>query len=158
METADISSSSVQSNDDNCLIDLEEYDDEYYENYFKMMTQNSVYDGPANDYKHQKMSEDRKAYWENMDRLISDFVKQNPVDHYLAQKRSEEIFNVDYDDPVAQCKRNELNAYGKEVWKDVRFNEIPFEELTEHEVECLKVHLNTDDVKSFIQEYFNSQE
>lgn len=155
METTDISES-ILSNDDNQLINLEEYDDAYYENYFKILTQSSAYDTPTNDFKHSKMTTDRQKYWEQMDSLISDYVKSNPIDYYFAQKRGEEIMSIDYDNPREQCKRNELFEYGKEVWKDVKFNGIIYEDLTEHEIECLKIHLDTDDIKGKIYEYLNS--
>lgn len=155
METTDISESIV-TNNDNQLIDLEKYDDDYYENYFKMMTVNSAYDGPENNYKHSKMSEERKLYWQQMDEMISEYVKKNPIDYFFSQKRGEEIMSIDYDNPREQCKRNELFEYGKEVWKDIKFNGISYDELTPHELECLKVHLDTNDVKAKIDEYMNN--
>ncbi len=155
METTDISESTL-TNDDNQLINLEEYDDAYYENYFKIITQSSVYDAPNDSFRHSKMPEERKIYWQQMDEIISEYIKQNPADYYLSQKRGEEIMSIDYDNPREQCKRNELFEYGREVWKDVRFNGISYDTLTEHEIECLKVHLNTDDVRGKIDEYLAS--
>jgi hypothetical protein len=155
METTDISESTL-TNDDNQLINLEEYDDAYYENYFKLITQSSVYDGVNNDFKHSKMSPESKIYWAQMDELISEYVKNNPIDYYFAQKRGEEMMNIDYDNPREQCKRNELFEYGREVWKDIKFNGILYEDLTEHEIECLKVHLDTNDIQGKINEYLSS--
>ncbi len=156
METTDTSESIVTNNNDDQLINLEQYNDAYYENYFKIISEKSHYEGPQNNYKHSKMTDDRKLYWQQMDEVISEYIKQNPIDYHLSQKRGEEIMSIDYDNPREQCKRNELFEYGKEVWKDIKFNGISYDDLTEHEVECLKVHLDTDDVKGKIEEYMNN--
>ena len=103
------------------------------------------------------MTEDRKAHWERLDRLYEDAKNKAPLDFYLAQKKGEEIMSIDYNsDPIKFAEWRELNDFGKEVWKNVQFLALRYDDLTEHDRESLKVFLKLDNLTQ-VEEKINEQ-
>lgn len=103
------------------------------------------------------MNDDRKAHWERLDRLYEEAKKKAPLDFYLAQQKGEEIMAIDYNaDPIKFGEWRELNDFGKEVWKNVQYLALRYDDLSEHDRECLKVFLKLDNLIQ-VEEKINEQ-
>lgn len=103
------------------------------------------------------MTEDRKSHWNRLDRLYEEAKKKAPLDFYLAQQKGEEIMAIDYNaDPIKFGEWRELNDFGKEVWKNVQYLALRYEDLSEHDRECLKVFLKLDNITQ-VEEKINEQ-
>jgi len=103
------------------------------------------------------MTDDRKAHWERLDKLYEEAKKKAPLDFYLAQQKGEEIMSIDYNaDPIKFGEWRELNDFGKEVWKNVQYLALRYDDLTEHDRECLKVFLKLDNLTQ-VEEKINEK-
>jgi hypothetical protein len=142
----------------------EEKNDAYYENLFnslmKKITNTETKDlitrlkekAEKND-----MDPDRKAYWDRMNDIQRQYAESAPLDFYFAQKKGEEIMEIDYNaDPIKWGEWRELNEFGKEVWKNVNFLALHFEQLTDHDKECLKTFLKLENLEQ-VEEKINEQ-
>jgi len=109
-------------------------------NYYKLLD-DSVLQKYATE-KQSEMTDDRKAYWRRIDNMYKDYIEKFPLDHYLAQKKGEEIMSIDYNmDPIKFGELRELNDWGKEVWKNIQYLGLSYDELTEHDKESLQEFL-----------------
>ena len=103
------------------------------------------------------MTDDRKAHWERLDKLYEEAKKKAPLDFYLAQQKGEEIMSIDYNaDPIKFGEWRELNDFGKEVWKNIQYLALKYDELTEHDKECLQVFLKLNNQQE-VEDKVNQQ-
>jgi len=91
----------------------------------------------------QQMNE---MYWEQMDSMLDIYKKANPEKFALAQKKGEEIMSFDYNNPQQYIKNREMIEYGKKIYRDVTYNGFGREDLSEYEIECLKMYLGKQDL------------
>ena len=140
---------SIVENDEN-----ETKDDTYYESLFNSLMQ-KISNPETKDLvtrlkeKADKnvMDADRKAYWDRMDDIQKQYAEKSPLDFYFAQKKGEEIMSIDYNaDPIKWGEWRELNEFGKEVWKNVNYLALRFDQLTEHDKESLKTYLKLETI------------
>ena len=142
----------------------EEKNDAYYENLFnnlmKKITSTETKDlitRLKEKAEKNEMDPDRKAYWNRMDEIQKQYASSAPLDFYFAQKKGEEIMEIDYNaDPIKWGEWRELNEFGKEVWKNVKFLALRFEQLTDHDKECLKTFLKLENLEQ-VEEKINEQ-
>jgi len=137
-------------------------DDEYYENLFKSLMQ-KISNPETKDLvtvlrekaEKNEMDSDRRAYWDRMDDIQKQYAESSPLDFYFAQKKGEEIMAIDYNaDPIKWGEWRELNEFGKEVWKNVNFLALRFDQLTEHDKESLKTFLKLENLEQ-VEEKIN---
>lgn len=140
----------------------EEKDEKYYENLFNSLM-NKIATQDEKDLvtrlkekaENNIMDDDRKAYWDRMDDIQKQYADNSPLDFYLAQKKGEEIMSIDYNqDPFKWAEWRELNEFGKEVWKNVQFLALRFDQLTEHDKESLKTFLKLETLEQ-VEEKIN---
>jgi hypothetical protein len=146
----------------NSQVNEESKDDAYYENLFKSLMQ-KISNPETKDLvtrlreKAEKnvMDADRKAYWDRMDDIQKQYSENAPLDFYFAQKKGEEIMSIDYNaDPIKWGEWRELNEFGKEVWKNVNFLALRYDQLTDHDRECLKTYLKLESLEQ-VEERIN---
>lgn len=85
-------------------------------------------------------------YWKQMDMILSEYKKQNPESFELAQKKGEEIMSFDYKNPEEFVKKRDMKEYGKKVYKDVTYNGLTKEELSEYDLESLEEYVKHENI------------
>lgn len=85
-------------------------------------------------------------YWDQMDVMLDIYKKANPEKFALAQKKGEEIMTFDYKNPQEYIKTREMKEYGQKLYRDITYNGLGKEDLSEYEIECLKMHLGQQDL------------
>lgn len=125
------------------------------EKYYKFLD-SSIAQKYAYESQQQDMTDDRKIYWARLDNLYKEYKEKFPLDYYLAQKKGEEIMSIDYNmDPIKFGEMRELNDWGKEVYKNVQYLGLTYDDLTEHDKESLQTFLkleNQEQVQQKISE------
>ena len=91
-------------------------------------------------------------YWKQMDALIAEYIRQNPEKYMLAQKKGEEIMKFDYNNPDQYVELREIRDYGEKLCRDVTYNGIKENELSDYEIKCIKFYLGKDDISSIFIE------
>lgn len=126
----------IESSDNN------EDKEKYYKFLDSSIAQKYVYESQQ----ETPMTDDRKIYWERVDNMYKEYREKFPLDYYLAQKKGEEIMSIDYKmDPIKFGELRELTDWGKEVWKNVQFLGLNYDDLTEHDKESLQTFLKLED-------------
>lgn len=87
-----------------------------------------------------------EAYWKQMDILIDEYKRQNPEKYLLAQKKGEEIMRFDYSNPEQYIEFRELKEYGEKLYRDVTYNGIRKDLLSDYEIKSIKFYLGKDDI------------
>ena len=161
VNTQDIGTICIAHTEDSTqnIENTEEKDEAYYENLFNSLMQ-KISNNEVKDLvtrlkekaEKNEMDEDRKAYWDRIDEIQKQYAESAPLDFYIKQKMGEEIMSIDYNaDPFKWAEWRELNDFGKEVWKNVNYLALRYDQLTDHDRESLKTYLKLDSLEQVEQ-------
>jgi hypothetical protein len=158
--THDIGTICIAHKEDSTDVENDEQKDEaYYENLFQSLMQ-KITSTEQKDLvtrlkekaEKNEMDDDRKAYWNRIDEIQKQYADSSPLDFYIKQKMGEEIMSIDYNaDPFKWAEWRELNDFGKEVWKNVNYLALRYDQLTDHDRESLKTYLKLESLEQVEQ-------